>query len=386
MKLFLGVQRIKRIAVNVLAIVGLVWSSLILWSVWGESSVSWESVIGGLPEFDYLQEIQQLRGDGRLGDAIALANAVSSLPGMPHGQEIKDLSEQLEKEHGSWQRRAKDALDGALTGSGDSPEALTAALITDFLVIGDIRDLVIQGGKAVQGEEVDEVVLFLSSAGLLASLATWVPEPASPAVGLTARPILTVFKGLRKIRALSDHFADVVIKTLRRVAHSGGWGNASALMSDMGVLMRRAPAGTLPSVMVHVDSAEDLAAVSKACNRVPEQTVAAMHVGGKDAVEWLRSAGSQADLQLGILLRKGARGFADSRKLVRGGKALYRGRVEEIKAAVTDLSIRHPGVRMAVLVVACVTSASSIILFLMLIVECRALILKVFPASPNQPS
>ena len=44
-------------------------------------------------------------------------------------------------------------------------------MVADLFVFGDVRDLVIQGGRALRGEETDEVIVGLSAAGLLLTAA-----------------------------------------------------------------------------------------------------------------------------------------------------------------------------------------------------------------------
>src|SRR4029077_8893222 len=70
------------------------------------------------------------------------------------------------KEQGSYLRKVKDVGLGALSGRGTSIESLVGAVAADFFVVGDVRDLLIQGGRYVLDGETDEVVLILSGVGI----------------------------------------------------------------------------------------------------------------------------------------------------------------------------------------------------------------------------
>lgn len=58
-------------------------------------------------------------------------------------------------------RRARRSL-----GAHDSLEGWIGAVAADFFIVGDVRDLVIEGGELALDGESDEVILALSGIGL----------------------------------------------------------------------------------------------------------------------------------------------------------------------------------------------------------------------------
>ena len=70
--------------------------------------------------------------------------------------------------------------EGIFEGTSDEAIGQAAALITDFLVIGDIRDLTRQAINWSQDKQIDAVIAALSGIGLAASAV----EIASAGVGL----------------------------------------------------------------------------------------------------------------------------------------------------------------------------------------------------------
>ncbi len=73
---------------------------------------------------------------------------------------------------GTTMRGAGDFVTGAVTGQGRNAGTLAGAVTADFFVIGDIRDLTIQSGRWIAGEEVDVFILSLSAVGLGLTAAT----------------------------------------------------------------------------------------------------------------------------------------------------------------------------------------------------------------------
>jgi len=60
-------------------------------------------------------------------------------------------------------------LEGIVQGKSDESIGQTSAFLSDFLIIGDIRDLTIEGIHYLNGTEVDNLMVSLSSLGLLAT-------------------------------------------------------------------------------------------------------------------------------------------------------------------------------------------------------------------------
>jgi hypothetical protein len=356
---------LKRGFIRLIILVGLLFLSGILWTVWLGSDIA------TLPDHDYLPDILALRAKGRIGEAAALARSVEALPNMPHAEEISRQAAELDKEYNSWTRRAKEVFWGAASGNAETPEALAGAIITDFLFIGDIRDLGIQGWKKIIGEDADEFLMVLSGVGLVASAATFVPVTTPE--GLTAEPIITTMKCLKKVGSLTDKFVVVLKKTFSKVVRTKELKHAQALLGDMGGLMKKAPAGTLSAIIKRVDAAEDLAAVSKWCAKAPDKTVAALHVAGPDAVKWMKSAAESTDRQLGLVLRKGAQGFAKSRFWIRGFKAFERGRLGDLTAALQEIVMNYPGLRWVFLLLALGCTLAALLLSFDMAMEIRSL-------------
>ncbi len=325
------------------------WLAMLVSTTWRNPDIAMIRELESMPDHDYLSEIQELKNNGNVVASIILGKAVIDAGNMPNEGEIQRLVTEMEREYNSWQRKAKDFLMAFVTGRGESIESMVGKTISDFLIIGDLRDLGTEGWKAARGQESDRVMMALSAVGICATIATFVPEPSSSAAGMTAQPILSTFKGLRRIGAMTRRFGNHLRRVMGKVRKTRSWRPAQQTMENMGTLMRRAPAGGIPVMMRHVNTADDLSTVARWTARTPWRTCAAFQVGGKRALDLLKVGGTRADRLLGLCLRKGARGFRHVRIASRPAKFIVRGRMGEWHDALRDMAMNNRRVRNALI-------------------------------------
>lgn len=78
-----------------------------------------------------------------------------------------------------WPSASRSFLRGFVFGESDDLRELSGAVASDFMVIGDIRDLAHQGMAHANGEEVDQTIVALSTMGIALSLGTAVTAGGS---------------------------------------------------------------------------------------------------------------------------------------------------------------------------------------------------------------
>ena len=302
------------------------------------------SRLAALPDHDYTAEITGLRKDGKVGEALALCGFVQSQAGMPNRDAIIAIGSEIEHDQAGWFGKSKRFLQGFCTGKINSSEEMMGTVVSDFLIIGDIRDLGQQGYNAATGHEVDRLVVALSSLGVVTSAASWMPEPAEPAVA-SADAGLSLLKGLRKINALTNRFASQTIALAQEALKAKKLGRFGELSERLGVLAKRAPLGTIGTAMKDVESLDDLKVITRSIEAAPKETITALTLENKLGVEWLKSANRVTSSAVGKVLRKGAQGVAATRPYIRGAKFFYRGRINEVRNALVDLFIDNPKAR-----------------------------------------
>jgi len=246
--------------------------------------------LAALPGFDYVQEVRALRAQGRFGEALVVADAGLSDPAAST-EELRREREATAEEGAGVLRRLRAAGMGALSGRGDSLEALLGAIVADLFVVGDVRDLVIEGGKQLLDGDSDELVLLLSVVGLVTTLAPevdWAPSvlKAARRAGMVSRPMADFLRAAikgRRVEELEPVFANVV-----RLGAKASPGGAVRLIR-------------------HADTPEDLAGLAGFVERRADGAFA-LHVTGAEGARVLRGAGSAADDVIALAARKGRPG------------------------------------------------------------------------------
>ncbi len=294
--------------------------------------------LASLPDADLAAEVGSLRLQGRYGEAVMVADqglAGEALTVAARAALTREREATL-AEQGSWLRQAKDAGLGALSGRGDSLEALVGAVAADFLVVGDIRDLVIQGGKLAIDGEADEVVLALSAVGLATTLA---PEfDWAPAVLKAARKAGTLSKGLGE--------------ALVGLATGGKRAELAKVGEDVVRLGRKASPGGAMRMLRHAESPEDLSALARFVEREPGGALA-LHATGEEGARLITraaKAGDGAARAEGLVMKaarkggpgrrfldgKAARALLKPHPLVGLAKGLWKGNLATLAQRVVD--------------------------------------------------
>ncbi len=286
--------------------------------------------LASLPEFDYAGEVSYLRAAGRFGEALMVADAGLDGAGADAKAAIQRERDATVKEQGSYLRKAKDVGLGALSGKGTSIEALVGAVAADFFVVGDVRDLVIQGGRYVLDGETDEVVLILSGVGIATTIAPevdWVPS---------------VLKAAKKMGAMSKGMGESIVAMVK----AGKGERLNSLMKDVKRLATRASPGGAARLLRLADKPEDVAKLARFVE-AEKAGAFALHVTGKEGAELVKAADTAAgaDKALVMASRKGPAGVAwlrtgAYRALARPhwlagiGKALWKGNASALAARV----------------------------------------------------
>lgn len=287
-----------------------------------------------LPDFDYVSEVESLRAQGRYGEAIQLAEAglADYEPQDAARAPLEAALAKTREEQAGLLRRAKDLGWGALSGKGDTLEAMIGAVAADFLIVGDVRDVLIEGGKAVTGEDADEVVLLLSAAGIATTLAPevdWVPS---------------LLKVARRAGALTESFA----QHLKTILKSGKLEHTRGLFDDIGSLSKSLSPGGAMRAMRHADDPTDLARMARFVEQNPRGVVA-IHLNGGATAKVLREATDVGDdvsvisraarkgrAGLELLASKPGRAMLKPRPLLGLAKGVWKGNLEKLITRVLD--------------------------------------------------
>lgn len=330
------------------SLVRLLLASFILWAVVADTDARLARLAySSLPDFDYVGEVSFLRHASRFGEAVMVAD--EGLRTLADDSPIRfKLAEEKAatlRDQSSYIRRIKDVGLGAISGRGESIEGLIGAIATDFFIVGDVRDLVIQSGRYVLDGEADPLILILSGVGIATTIAPevdWIPS---------------VLKAARKAGAITKGLGEEIIK----LAKKGGGGALEGMFKDVRKIAQKSSPGGAMRLMRHAGNTEELAKLARFVEHNPGGAFA-LHVTGKEGAELvkagaktgvkaesrsLKAAAEGTEEAVILAARKGqpgiawlrtggARALARPHFLVGIGKAIWKGNASKMAARLAE--------------------------------------------------
>ena len=155
------------------------------------------------------QKIKEALQEDRVDDAktyIDLANFEK----IPLDKELLSQLEEKETPIASALRGVKDFASGFISGKSENGASLGGSVVSDFTVVGDLRDTYKEGSKYLAGESYDKFLLNISLIGIAITASAYV------SFGATA-PVKTgeaVIKSAYKSGKLTKGFTKVLDKKL----------------------------------------------------------------------------------------------------------------------------------------------------------------------------
>lgn len=205
-------------------------------------------------------------------------------------------------------RSARGFAHGFASGEIDGKAALAGALLSDLTLVGDIRDIASEGGKAMRGEDHSNLILGLAAAGAVASAATY----ATAGVGAPARVGVSVLKAARRSGTMTAEFA---ADSGRRMARTGEAAAPAASRSaklgiveasgELAAVGRTAGAAETVRLMRHVRSVDELSDLRRFAERFGSRSRAVAEFTGRASLRAFRTT-----LRIGELLLRHLIGFA----------------------------------------------------------------------------
>lgn len=271
-----------------------------------------EEVLDRLPDYDFTVEARRLMAQKRFGEAKILCQDIieNDLPGRESAEIIVRMCGEKLK---SVKVRLLRAAEAFVTGNpGESVEEAGSAVISDMLMYGDIRDLVMQGYYKVTGKETDPYVAAFAAAGLATELidaADWLPS---------------LFKALRRSGSISDKMARGILDVLRFNAGRGK--RTLQFCTDVKDIYRKGGFLRTKTVFKNLGKADDVADAARVMRKTPSAAHLVSRAAGNHSADVFRklAADNASPSFLRKLLCKGPNGVT---AFLRVSKSVKKGNV-----------------------------------------------------------
>lgn len=132
--------------------------------------------LNGLSTDQYVEKIEEAIADEDFDDAARIIEIAEE---QGHRFDPELVARARESTTARTWRYGKDFAAGFATGDASSPASIVGTMAADYLIVGDLRDIAIEGPKAISGQDYDKLVLGLSLFGV----ATLVPGTGPIDVG-----------------------------------------------------------------------------------------------------------------------------------------------------------------------------------------------------------
>lgn len=243
---------------------------------------------------DPVAHTSSLAAEDRWAEVKVMTDFLVDRPDLADPRQIRHLAGQADVELSSFWKYARRFADGAVTGEPTDWTSMLGSLSLDLFVVGDIRDLAVQGWKQIYYGSGDPLIMALSAVGLTTTMAPqidWAPA---------------LLKALKRTGALTKSFTKSLIRTSRTALRTGNYRKLVDLLSDMRKAAKSLGPGPLRGAMGVVDSADDLKKIAKAAEIDAQSTYVLTQLAGKNTVKRIYKDGKNVGV-LATSLKVGSR-------------------------------------------------------------------------------
>lgn len=149
--------------------------------------------------------------------------------------------------------------EGIRTGTSDEIEGQISAIGSDFCLIGDLRDLAIEGTHYFNNEEVDNVLVSLSSLGLVATAGTLFTAGA----GSTVKGGISVLKLAQKSKSIPPWLGKYLTRQTKEIRQSKNIEAITPLLKNIDEMQEQVGLKNTLNMLSNSKNIEEFKALSK---------------------------------------------------------------------------------------------------------------------------
>jgi hypothetical protein len=146
-----------------------------------------------------------------------------------------ELNNALIQKRDSYKYKKDKIIEGIIHGKSDENIGKASAIASDFLVIGDIRDLFLQGNNYINDTEVDKVIVALSTLGLVATISTVYSLGATT----PAKNSISILKYGRKVNKIPNWLSRTIVKEAKISKETKSLSNVKRILEPIYTLYEK---------------------------------------------------------------------------------------------------------------------------------------------------
>ncbi len=252
-----------------------------------------------------------------------------------------ELLKALKEKRDSFEYKRDKIIEGIVSGKSDETVGKISAIASDFLVIGDIRDLTIQGNNYFNGDkEVDKVVVALSTLGLVATVSTIYTLGASSSV----KSSISILKYAKRVNKIPTWLEKSIIKEAKVAKETKSLKNVKGILEPIYNLYERVGLKGTLDILKDTKNLSELKGIVKLSKRFGKNSAELIKITGAKSAKLINSmpkvnpknilyASSYGDKGIDALKAMGEAKFLKRVKILsRVSKTTYKGNFDTLIA------------------------------------------------------
>jgi len=235
------------------------------------------------------------------------------------------LLQNIREKRNSLGYQSEKVAEGIYTGTSDELLGQASAIGSDFFLIGDIRDLILQGTHYYHNEEVDQVLVALSTVGLVASVSTLVTLGGSA----VAKSGVSMLKLAQKSKAIPAWLSTYLTKEAKTIHKTKDISTLEPLFKNLENLRTTVGLRQTLLLLSRTSSFKELQGLSKLSKRYGENTLPLLKLSDKKILTEAKKLKKIDTKTIALASTYGSSGFVH---LIKGGEKNFIKSTKRIKA------------------------------------------------------
>nr|WP_300311063.1 hypothetical protein [Halomonas sp.] len=263
--------------------------------IWQQTQLS----LIALQRIDPLPETHNMITEERYAEAADYLGFFMQYDYVSENPDAQLLHQEINDYRGHWRYQLSKLSEGVFQGTSDETIGQAASVASDFIIIGDVRDLANQGINYAQGENVDEIMVALASLGIIASSAQFMSglgtaatagagAPALAGTTIAKSSILTL-KAARRLGKLPSWLGEAIIKAAGNAQQSKNLSQLGCMLGNINSLAKTR--GGL-NLLKNTNNANDLLRAARFTETFGRHSATLYRIGGNTAIDIAQRAGT----------------------------------------------------------------------------------------------
>ena len=241
---------------------------------------------------------------------------------MPEAQPLLD---KIKEKRTSLSYRSTKIAEGISTGTSDELSGQISAIGSDFFVIGDLRDLAIEGEHYYHDEEVDTVLVSLSTIGLVATVSTFFTFGSSS----VAKSGVSTLKLGHKSNLIPPWLSRYVVKEANTIRQTKTLSSIKPLFKSLDTLRSEVGLKDALKLLSRTSNMKELQGMTKLSKRYGKESLTLVDLSKKKLLTHADSFNQYNKSTVKAASTYGVHGFG---QLLKGGEKHFIKTTKQMKA------------------------------------------------------